>query len=184
MTCWHITISTFGARLHGDDRPTVDRAHNRFGNPFLAPDPKRRTQGERDMRVPAVRFTHEQQRFVEDALPAICEKGGWKLLTAACGPDHVHVLVDADWKHHGKDIRRWLKRWLTQALNERWAAPLRQDGMSWWCEGGSTKAVKDEHYLGNVKRYIHTQRAPRASAAPQTGRHAPSHFEHDRQVIS
>ena len=28
LITWHITFGTYGARLHGDERPTVDRNHN------------------------------------------------------------------------------------------------------------------------------------------------------------
>ena len=76
------------------------------------------------------------------------------LVLCAAGPDHVHTLLGADEKIHGKDIRRWYKRWLTESLDSRWRAPARPDGMSWWCEGGSNKPVKDELYFANTLRYI------------------------------
>jgi len=33
--------------------------------------------------------------------------------------------------------------------------------MSWWCEGGSTKAVKRDEYFANAKAYVVEQRATR-----------------------
>lgn len=166
MTVWHITFGTYGKRLHGDDQPTVDRDHNRFGTPFLPPDPQREARERARMIAPPVEFTKEQQAFIESAVPGACARGGWRFLTCAAGPDHVHVLLDADPRLHGKRIRPWLKRWITEALNSRWSAPRRPDGMSWWSECGSTKAVKDDEYLRNATGYIDGQRATPGRGAP------------------
>ena len=37
----HITWGTYGQRLHGDARGTVDREHNEYGRPVLGSDPER-----------------------------------------------------------------------------------------------------------------------------------------------
>lgn len=111
------------------------------------------------MAAPPVVFTTAQQMFIEDAVPSVCERGGWTFIACAAGPDHVHILLRADIAVHGKQVRKWLKRWLTEALNTRWVVPQRHDGMSWFCEGGSTKAVKDDRYFANVIAYILCQRA-------------------------
>jgi REP element-mobilizing transposase RayT len=160
-TVWHITFTTYGARLHGDDRPTVDRDHNTFGTPYLEPDPERNRIEHIAMNEFPVVFTREQQRFVEDAIPIICLRGGWDYIMCAAGPDHVHTLLGVDSEFHGKQVRPLLKRWLTQTLDSRWTVPKRLDGMSWWGECGSTKAVKDNEYFGNVYAYIWRQRATR-----------------------
>jgi REP element-mobilizing transposase RayT len=156
-TTWHITFGTHGARLHGDDRPTVDREHNERDTPFLPPDPQRIADEQAHMRDDEVRLTAAQRAVVESALPAICARGKWTYRIAAAPPPpedhHVHVLLDADSAVHGKDIRKWLKRWLSEALSRQFAV-RRQ----WWAEAGSTKPVKDEAYLNNVFNYILRQR--------------------------
>jgi REP element-mobilizing transposase RayT len=159
MTFWHLTFSTYGARLHGDDRPTVDRDHNERGTPFLAPDSEREAFARVSMSFPPIFFTLEQRCFIEETVPSICERGKWTLVLCAAGPDHVHTLLGADEDIHGKQIRRWFKHWLTRSLDGRWSAPVRPDGMSWWCEGGSTKPVTDELYFASTLRYIRDQRA-------------------------
>lgn len=157
MTYWHITFGAYGARLHGDDRPTVDRKHNQRGTPYLAPDPEREAIERGRMRFPPVVFANEQRCLIELSIPGLCARGGWELVICAAGPDHVHTLLGAREEIHGKQIRLWFKRWLTQALNEQWQAPVRPDGMSWWCEGGSTKPVTDELYFARALRYIRAQ---------------------------
>lgn len=159
-TTWHITWGTYGGRLHGSDRPTVDREHNELNEEFVDRN-ERREQFERGrMRGKAVFLTQTQRERIEAIIPELCIRGGWRLRVCAAGfeGDHVHVLLDAPRAVHGKQIRQFLKRWVTQALDASWGKP---DGGSWWAEGGSTRAVKDMNYLRNATRYIHRQRTTR-----------------------
>lgn len=104
-------------------------------------------------------LTREQMAFVEAVLPALCVRGGWRHVVSAAGPDHVHVLLQANDDVHGKDVRKWLKRWLTQALNEHWTMAARSDGSTWFTEGGSTKPVLSPEYFERARTYIWNQRA-------------------------
>ena len=166
-TTWHITFGTHGSRLHGDDAPTVDRQHNLPGTPFLGRDPARASRERQSLRCGEVRLTDAQRRFIETILPRICERGGWTLRAcAAPSPpenDHVHVLLDADPSRHGKGIRKWLKRWLSEALTAEFGPP--PDG-EWWAEGGSTKPVKEDQYLNNAWPYIIRQRTTPIGSEP------------------
>lgn len=109
-------------------------------------------------------YLDERHRtFVEKIIPTICERGGWGYhVCAAPAPpdnDHFHVLLDAPKSIHGKQIRMWLKRWLTEAMNlEFGAAPDGGGSGEWWVDGGSTKPVKDEAYFANVFKYDRDQR--------------------------
>lgn len=114
----------------------------------------------------AVVLSKEQQQYVESVIPGLCEKGKWKYVTCAAGSDHVHTLLQVPSDVHGKRVRMWLKRWLSQKLNERWSVAVRSDGMSWFCEGGSNKAVKDDEYFRNVVNYLNEQRATPAIKLP------------------
>ena len=160
-TTWHITFGTHGSRLHGDDRPTVERDHNQPGEPFVEPDADRMNDERERLRGPAVRLTQTQRALIEAAIPTLCERGGWTYRVAAAPlpPDdhHVHVLLDAERRVHGKDIRKWLKRWLSESLNARFEPPP----AGWWAECGSTKPVKNEPYLRNTYHYIKRQRTTR-----------------------
>jgi hypothetical protein len=59
-TTWHITWGTYGTRLHGDDRPTVDKQRNSRSTPFLGCDDQRRGAERGRMAHPEVRLTREQ----------------------------------------------------------------------------------------------------------------------------
>ncbi len=150
---FHITFGTYGTRLHGDERCTVDRSLNRPGDPIVGrTDDWRRFEAAR-LKHPPVVLTWEQRRLVEAELPAIAERGGWELYACAAGADHVHALLSTN--REPKPVRQWLKRWLGEALSSRWPRPV---GATWWAECGSIKWVWDQQYLENVYAYVLAQR--------------------------
>jgi len=156
-TTWHITLGTYGTRLHGGDRPTVDREHNHRGEIFIARNAERE-KFERDaMRTSAIVLPIEVRSFIEQSIPSLCIRGNWTYRTCAAPAeeDHVHILLDAERQIHGKDVRKWLKRWLTEALNSKFGKP---PGGDWWAQCGSTKPVKHIEYLNNAFPYICNQR--------------------------
>ena len=155
-TTWHITFGTYGTRLHGDDRPTVDSQHHKRGEPFVPADPARQAAEAQRMKYPPVNPGNEQSRFIEPLIPGICERGGWTHRLSAAGRNHVHVLLDIDRSIHGDKARRLIKRWVGQALSERWRRPA---GASWWAEQGSSTAIHDQAHLNNAFNYIARQRA-------------------------
>jgi REP element-mobilizing transposase RayT len=155
-TTWHITFGTYATRLHGDDRPTVDRKHNQRGEGFIMTDDDRAAESKELLKSDAIYLTAAQRAVIESILPAICERGSWTYRICAAPPegDHVHVLLDARLSVAPDAIMKWLKRWVGQELSARWGKPV----TSWWAECGSTKPVKDEDYLNNVYHYIRRQR--------------------------
>lgn len=154
LTYWHITFGTYGTRLHGGPRLTVHRRHNRRGTPFIEHDAERSASERNRMRGEPVLLTAAQRSLIEARLPLLCSRGGWAFVAAAAEPDHVHLLCGADRAVHGKQIRALVKRWLTQALNDQWPAPL---SSPWWADGGSTKPVNSPRYFQNVCAYIEKQ---------------------------
>ena len=155
LTSWHITWGTYGTRLHGSHRATVDRDHNSRGTPYLQQDSLRERTERSILNFPEKRLTEEQGTLIEEVTPSICARGGWDYRICAAETDHVHVLCDAQREIHGEKVRRLLKRWVGQALSVK--SPL-EAKETWWAEEGSNIAVKDEAYLNNVYNYILRQR--------------------------
>ena len=151
---YHITFGTYGTRLHGDARGTVDRSMNRPGDPIIGADASW-WRTERDLlKFDPVVLTADQMRHAESVMPDICARGGWTFHTGAGGPDHVHILLTGD--ADGDAVRKWFKRWLGEALSSRWTLP---QGATWWAECGSVKWVWDDDYFARVFDYVDRQRA-------------------------
>lgn len=153
-TTWHITFGTYGQRLHGDERLSVDRKHNEPGTPYVQANVRRESWEHALLAHSPVTLTHEQRLFIERDVESICRRGGWQLLACAAAPDHVHTLLRAPSAIDGKRIRLWLKRWTGEALSQQFGKP----SGSWWAEGGSAKPVTDERYFDDAKRYVLEQR--------------------------
>jgi len=151
---YHLTIAAHGARLHGDDRPTVDKLHNEYGSPFLPNDPVR-VRIERDrMAHDAVTLTYPHRAHIETVIPAICARGNWDYHAAAAAPNHVHTLLSTESDPY--DVRKWFKRWLGESLEKKW--PLKS-APRWWADGGSIKHVWNTAYFHQAIDYIVRQRA-------------------------
>ena len=150
---YHITVGTYGTRLHGGNAPTVELEHHRYGEAFVSFDPEReRFECDRMVQSP-VYLTDEQRQFAEEVIPSICERGKWIYHIAACQADHFHLLVSGDVE--AKKIRRWLKQWLTSDLNEKYGK------RQWFAECGSTKYLYEKGYFEAVYEYIRKQRTTR-----------------------
>ena len=161
-TTWHITFGTYGTRLHYGPRLRVYKRHNRYGTPFLPHVPAEQRFVRSRLNFQPRLFTDEQQVFIEELLPVLCERGGWNYRIGAAASDHVHLLCDVDPEIHGELVSSLLKRWLTQALCRVWPLP---PGQTWWAEEGSNKAINEHRYLNNAYGYIYRQRATQPEVA-------------------
>jgi REP element-mobilizing transposase RayT len=153
---FHITFGTYGTRLHGDPRGTVDRGMNKPGDPIIGEDPGWWSLENNRLNFLPVLLNDEQMGFVEQVVPSICDRGKWKLHTCAGGPNHVHAILATS--SEGQAVRKWFKRWLGEALSARW--PL-QSGATWWSEGGSVKWIWTHEYFESAYKYVDGQRAIR-----------------------
>jgi REP element-mobilizing transposase RayT len=153
---YHITFGTYGTRLHGSDRPTVDRSQNKFGEPIVGRDVEWETVERSLLKFPPRILDIDQRLFIQNQIPDICIRGKWEHFTAAAAKDHIHNIIRA--QVEGVDVRKWLKRWISQAMNVRW--PLLPDEV-WWAECGSVKWIWEQDYYDRAVKYVNDQRAAR-----------------------
>ena len=156
LLAFHLTWGTYGTRLHGDPRNTVDRQYNQYGEPVLGFDEHRWERERSLLTYPPVYFDEPKMSAVESLLPEICQRGGWSHIAGAAGPDHVHEILYSP--NDPKTIRRLLKRWLGQAMSEQFDL---LEGATWWAECGSIRWIfeEDGKYLENAIGYVNRQRA-------------------------
>jgi REP element-mobilizing transposase RayT len=153
---YHITFGTYGTRLHGDERGTVDRRLNQPGDPIIGAEPDWERLEYNKLRFPVREFDLAQRLLAESLIPDICVRGGWQLCARAARKDHFHTLLTA--QADGEVIRKLLKRWLGQALAAH--IPIEPE-QTFWAESGSIKWVWDSAYFARVKKYVLDQRAIR-----------------------
>src|SRR5262249_28597520 len=147
---YHITWGTYGTRLHGDQRPTVDGEHNQYGQPFVAPDKNREDEIRRNLAREPVYLTLEQRKLVEETLREVADRYDWIIHAIAAQSDHVHIVISAP--RIGDDLREALKACASRALNKS------SGKKKWWAEGGSDKWLFEDEYFEEVRRYVFDQR--------------------------
>src|SRR5258708_40223956 len=95
---YFITFRTHGSWLHGDERGSVNRHHNRFRTSKIRHEliwlekNKKRLIGE------PINLQCKQRRFVKKAIKETCPNPGVQLLALNARPKHVHTVAAAPQK--------------------------------------------------------------------------------------
>lgn len=126
---YHVTWGTHGARLHGSDKPHVDRDQEQYGEPFAPTDPEREDAARRRMNGAPVPLNLEQRKEVERAMQEVADRYGRAFHAKAVQSDHAHVVITAP--RDGPASRDALKAVASPALDERFGP------RTWWAEKGS-----------------------------------------------
>ena len=128
---YFITFRTYGTWLHGDERGSVDRFHNRYGSPKLPPNRLRQQYERKLLKQPPVRLNVKQREATVDAIREICEERNWGLWAVNARTNHVHVVVTAD--RNSKKVRADLKAKATKVMRQRGC--WRSDESPWAAKG-------------------------------------------------
>lgn len=147
---YHITFGTYGTRLHGSDKPHVDRDHNEYGAPLAPADPAREQSARDRMTGEPVTLTPEQRRCVEESIRELARRYAWAIHAIASQSDHTHVVITAN--REGPQLRDAIKAAATRSLNKRFGKKR------WWAEGGSAKYLWEQDYFKNATDYVNRQR--------------------------
>jgi len=93
-----ITFRCYGTWLHGDERGSVDRYHNRYGTLFIPPNERWRLHNEQLLKYPPVELDAERCAAVDAAVRETCEKRNWLLRAINVRTNHAHIVVTAGCK--------------------------------------------------------------------------------------
>jgi REP element-mobilizing transposase RayT len=147
---YHITWGTYEARLHGSEKPHVDRDHNQYGAPLAPTDPDREEESRDRMSGDPVYLTLEQRKLVEASILEVAARYGWIVHSLASQSDHTHVVITA--ARVGDQLRDALKAVTSRSLNKMYGKK------TWWSEGGSARYLWEHPYFINARDYVHRQR--------------------------
>jgi REP element-mobilizing transposase RayT len=166
---YFITFSTYGTWLHGTSKGngSVDRHHNAYGTPFLAPDDKLEKYAARRMADPPYTLSETARTVVRDAIVGLCAEKDWTLLALHVRTNHVHSVICAE-----RDPRR-----LMSDLKSRASRDLNRAGTDSsakrWTRHGSTRHLFDEASVAAAVAYtLDEQGSPMAVHDPRRQRAA------------
>ena len=88
-----ITFRCYGSWLHGDERGSIDRFHNRYKSPYLPRSDRRRDLNRRKLKSEPVNLDARQRHSVNSAIREVCAHRGWSLHAHNVRTNHAHAVV-------------------------------------------------------------------------------------------
>lgn len=145
-----ITFRCYGSWLHGDARGSVDRFHNRYKTPFIAPNERWREHNARALKGESVQLNSAQRESVEAAIREACSLRSWLMLAINVRTNHVHVVVTIG----VTPPERALNAFKANATRQ-----LRHDGHwdhqhSPWADKGSKRYLWNERSIERAVDYV------------------------------
>jgi REP element-mobilizing transposase RayT len=144
-----ITFTSYGTRLHGDVRGTVDRAHARPGQAQAAWDPDRAIAALERMRSEPMVLGRAERATVDATVRAVCAHRGWSLLALSVRTNHVHAVIAG--KASAERMMNDLKAYATRRLVE---AHLCERGRRIWTRHGSVRQLCAPRSVEAACRYV------------------------------
>ena len=145
-----ITFRCYGTWLHGDDRGSIDRFHNQYLSPYIAPDEKWQQYNMQKLKAEVVTLDAAQRGSIERAVRETCGLRKWLLRAVNVRTNHVHLVVLAG------DTRSEL---VLNALKANATRGMRQEGCwhhqhSPWADKGSRRSLWNERSIEVAVDYV------------------------------
>ncbi len=88
-----ITFRCYGSWLHGDERGSVDRFHNRYQAPHISPNRRWHQHNTTTLKGDPVTLNTARRESVERAIRETCDIHDWLLRAINVRTNHVHAVV-------------------------------------------------------------------------------------------
>jgi REP element-mobilizing transposase RayT len=136
--------------LHGDERGSIDRFHNQYKAPYLAPSKLRYAHDRELMRSDAVTLDAAQRKSVQSAIEEVCEHRTWFLHAVNVRTNHVHMVMSI--RHANPDrALNDLKAYATRRLRRD---ALWKHNHSPWADRGSKRRLWNERSIALAIDYV------------------------------
>lgn len=144
-----ITFRTYGTWLHGDERGSVDRFHNRYRSPYIPPNAKWHRYNERRLRAEPLILRANQRKAIKEAIVETCRIRKWYLWAFNIRTNHVHTVVTAN--RQPEIVLNAFKANATRELKESgfWRHPF-----SPWVRKGSKRRLWNERSIARAIDYV------------------------------
>jgi REP element-mobilizing transposase RayT len=144
-----LTFTTYGTRLHGDNRGTVDRSHSRPGQPLAGRDPDRAMKEFLLMRFAPMVLDAARRAIVTATVREVCRHRDWSLLALNVRTNHIHAVVAG--LASPEKMMNDLKAYSTRRLVE---AHECEPGHRVWTRHGSLRQLSTPRAVEAACRYV------------------------------
>ena len=144
-----ISFRCYGTWLHGDKRGSIDRFHNRYGDPYLPQNKSFQNHNRKQLKSDPSILGARARVSVEKAIRETCSIRKWHLQAFNVRTNHVHIVVTANSK----------PGLVLNAFKANATRHLRQ-GQLWrhpyspWSERGSKIRLWNERSVANAIDYV------------------------------
>ena len=147
---YHITFTTYGSWLHGDQRDSVDKDHNQYGSNFVSPSAGLYKKEQTRLKSSPVVLDKYIREAVLMALLQVCDYRGWIVYAVHVRSNHIHIVVSGREKPEKMMVD--FKAYATRAIkkNSNNQAMLRK----YWSRHGSTKYLWTKENLISTVDYV------------------------------
>src|SRR5262249_27026218 len=95
---YFISFRSCGTWLHGDRRGSIDRFHNRYGEPYLPPNRAWQRHNRKQVKTDPFVLGARERGSVEKTIRETCSIRNWHLHALNVRTNHVHTVVTANRK--------------------------------------------------------------------------------------
>ena len=144
-----ISFRSYGTWLHGDNRGSIDRFHNRYGQPYLPLSDAWERHNRKQCRTDPFILGARERQAVQKAIRATCCIRRWDLQALNVRTNHLHVVVTAN--HKPELVLNAFKANATRQLREDqlWPHPF-----SPWADKGSKRLLWNERSVAKAIDYV------------------------------
>lgn len=144
-----ITFRTYGTWLHGDERGSIDKYHNLYGEPRAVSSSDRKALQAARLKSPPFLLNAASRRAVEKTIRDVCECRNWGLIAINVRTNHAHAGISGG--AASAKILNDFKAYATRALRESGEWPY---GHSPWADKGSRRFLWTEAHVGAASNYV------------------------------
>jgi len=144
-----ITFRCYGTWMHGDERGSMDRKHNVYGTPKIAPNPHLQKSDTKQLQHLPISLDARQRKVVERAVKEVCDYRRYALHAINVRTNHVHTVVTAMRQPEG--VLDAFKSYSTRALRR---GGLVSRTVRPWIRHGSTVYLWKEKDVAKAIEYV------------------------------
>lgn len=146
---YFLTFTTYGTRLHGDDRGTVHKKANTPYTDTLEQQPKLHAHIQKQLHDDPLLLNYIDRQTVLESIINTCAHYAWKLYAVHIRTNHVHVIVKASCLPERVLIQ--LKAFASRRLKMQNNYQRRK---TFWTRHGSTRFLNSSLSLWAAMNYV------------------------------
>jgi REP element-mobilizing transposase RayT len=145
-----ITFRTYGTWLHGDERGSIDRHHNKYRGPRVEPNPVLVKQHAVKLKGRPVALDAKQRRLVEVAIREVCNYRCCNLRAVNIRTNHIHIVASIG----NSSPERALNDFKSYATRGMRRGGVWLHDYSPWVNKGSTRYIWNERGVAMACDYV------------------------------